>query len=67
MVKGWDTEKIILMCLVVMAIFDDTGCLKVSVGQENGFWRARGSGSEIQARLIFNADFNIGVYCAALR
>ncbi len=43
MIEWGDTEEIIFVGLVVMAVFVNTGELQVPVGEEYGFGGARGA------------------------
>ncbi|MBA7678707.1 hypothetical protein ES703_86985 [subsurface metagenome] len=61
MIEGWDAKEIILMCLIVMAILNYTGCLKISMGQKDRFWCACCTRGKIKACFVFNAYFNIRI------
>ena len=66
-VKWRDTKKIVFMCLIMMAVFNDACKFQVPVCQKDGFGLSCCPGGKIKACFVQKANGNIGtVSCPCL-
>jgi hypothetical protein len=52
MIEGGDAEKIVMVGLVVMPVFDHAGSFEVTMGQENWLGGSGGAGCKIKRCIV---------------